>query len=543
MPNRIKDLNPGGALLATDLFGIDRMTPDESFKVSMDSLSEYCLSGVSSTPYAKDTSRLLAHLLAVADIDNKAIQNSGKFYDLFDSTNGYSQGILDSTKTELAIIANSGESFLKVDSLTTFEVGQEITVQSSISKERHIITSLDIDSLPPKFPTTDDSKSLTTTAQENAPQGVAFSSDGSKLYIGGLTYNAGVFQYTLSTPWDVSTASYASKNFQTSGQTPYVRKLRFSSSGDKMFILDNVGTVYQYTLSTPWDISTSVYNSISFSPNAQENGARGLDFKPDGSKMYIVGTTYNTIFQYNLSTPWNVGTASYSGTSFNLAGVLTSIYSLSFSDTGYLAYIGNLGAYVYELSLSTPWDISTITTSSNKAINTVGDITVHLSKIYFLINNGYVRQHSLTESFVNVISLLNPLASTFSINTPVYRSLGTINVSDQYSMDDSYDYTNIDIRYNIDSITSINELVAWITYSKITGASISCSLSMVDSSSNETYIDLEVDQLLEISTNIMEARFSHAQEVEADKTTLRITMTRALNSDSLTINKLLGAIG
>ncbi|GAH06119.1 unnamed protein product, partial [marine sediment metagenome] len=35
--------------------------------------------------------------------------------------------------------------------------------------------------------------------------------------------------------------------------------------------------------------------------------------KPDGSKMYLLGTDSNTVYQYSLSTPWDVSTAVYEG--------------------------------------------------------------------------------------------------------------------------------------------------------------------------------------------------------------------------------------
>jgi DNA-binding beta-propeller fold protein YncE len=59
-------------------------------------------------------------------------------------------------------------------------------------------------------------------------------------------------------------------------------------------------TVYQYTLNTAWDVSTASYASKSFSVAGQETNPKSVFFNPDGTKMYIVGATNDTIYQYTL---------------------------------------------------------------------------------------------------------------------------------------------------------------------------------------------------------------------------------------------------
>ena len=39
-----------------------------------------------------------------------------------------------------------------------------------------------------------------------------------------------------------------------------------------------------------------------------------ISLKPDGTKMYIVGWLDNTVYQYTLSTPWDVTSASLTTT-------------------------------------------------------------------------------------------------------------------------------------------------------------------------------------------------------------------------------------
>ena len=60
-----------------------------------------------------------------------------------------------------------------------------------------------------------------------------------------------------------------------------------------------------------WDISSVVYLQ-SYTVTSQETSLFGVFFKPDGTKMYIIGSAGDDVNEYNLSTAWNVTTATYS---------------------------------------------------------------------------------------------------------------------------------------------------------------------------------------------------------------------------------------
>jgi hypothetical protein len=124
-----------------------------------------------------------------------------------------------------------------------------------------------------------------------------------------------VFQYTLSTAWDVSTASYASKTFAVGTQAPSPRGPFFSPDGAKMWVVNATGAstsaVFQYTLSTAWDVSTASYASKTFAVGTQAPRSWGLFFSPDGTKMWVANSTSassSAVFQYTLSTPNPIST-------------------------------------------------------------------------------------------------------------------------------------------------------------------------------------------------------------------------------------------
>jgi len=203
-------------------------------------------------------------------------------------------------------------------------------------------------------------KSFDISSQSIQPYDVRFKSDGTAMYIVDA-YVDTVFQYTLSTAWDVSTASYASKSFVTTSQDGIPVGLFFKADGTKMYVsgLGN-DSVYQYSLSTAWDVSTGSYDSVSLNVTSQDGSPRSLFFKSDGTKLYIMGNTNQSIFQYSLSTAWDLSTASYDSKSFSVSGQDTNPQGVFLNSDGTKVFMqGIANGAVYQYSLSTAYDIST----------------------------------------------------------------------------------------------------------------------------------------------------------------------------------------
>ena len=195
--------------------------------------------------------------------------------------------------------------------------------------------------------------------QETAPTAVVFKPDGTKMYVLGTTSDR-VYEYDLGTAWLVSSAVYNSVSFLVQGQDNSPSGLFFKPDGTKMYIVGTTNdTVYEYDLSTPWLVSSAVYNSVSFLIQGQETNPTGLFFKPDGTKMYVVGTGNDRVYEYDLSTPWLVSSAVYNSVSFFVQGQETAPSCLFFKPDGTKMYIvGSTTDTVYEYDLSTPWLVS-----------------------------------------------------------------------------------------------------------------------------------------------------------------------------------------
>jgi 6-phosphogluconolactonase (cycloisomerase 2 family) len=205
-----------------------------------------------------------------------------------------------------------------------------------------------------------DSVSFSVSSQEIQSTDVTFGDSGTKMYIIGYNTDT-VYQYTLTTAYDISTASYASKSFSVTTQDGTPRGVDFNSSGTKMYVCgQTTDAFYQYSLSTAWDVSTASYDSVSLSVSGQDGNPMGFTFKPDGTKLFLAGSTNDSIFQYSLSTAFDLSTASYDSVSFSVASQDTGPVDVLFNNDGTKMFVGgSQNDSVYQYSLSTAYDVST----------------------------------------------------------------------------------------------------------------------------------------------------------------------------------------
>jgi DNA-binding beta-propeller fold protein YncE len=198
---------------------------------------------------------------------------------------------------------------------------------------------------------------FSVAAQEVTPQGISFKPDGTKMYVIGNTGD-NVNEYDLSTAWDITTASYL-QNFSVRPQDTSPTGLFFKPDGTKMYVMGNSGDdVNEYDLSTAWDVSTSSYLQNSY-VGFQELSPQDISFKPDGTKMYVIGNSNDNVNEYDLSTAWDITTASYLQ-NFSVRSQEGSPSGFFFKSDGTKMYIiGTGGDDVNEYDLSTAWDVTT----------------------------------------------------------------------------------------------------------------------------------------------------------------------------------------
>jgi hypothetical protein len=131
-----------------------------------------------------------------------------------------------------------------------------------------------------------------------------FRPDGTQMYM--INRSSPVLSFTLSTAWDTTTATFDSGNdcfptFSFTSDTVYSVYLK--PDGTAMYISDfgsGVEEVLQFSLSTPWGLSTASYVQ-DFDLLTISGVTRGLFFRDtDGKKMYVAGSSLNILIEYDL---------------------------------------------------------------------------------------------------------------------------------------------------------------------------------------------------------------------------------------------------
>lgn len=200
-------------------------------------------------------------------------------------------------------------------------------------------------------------QSFDVRSQSTYPRSVVFKPDGTRMYITDSLVSD-VFEYSLSTAWDVSTASYV-RGFSI-GQDTRQDGLFFKPDGTKMYTAGfGANYVYEYNLSTAWDVSTITYVHSLYVVN-EARLPSGISIKPDGTKMYVAGgNAIDGVAEYNLSTAWDISSATFVHR-FDVTSFVLRIEDVFLKPDGTKMYVTD--AYsdrVHEYNLSTAWDVST----------------------------------------------------------------------------------------------------------------------------------------------------------------------------------------
>lgn len=206
-----------------------------------------------------------------------------------------------------------------------------------------------------------DGVSLDTSLQiSSLAVGLHVGDGGTKFYVDSIGDET-VFQYNLSTAWDLSTASYSGNSFSHTAQT-FGGQIALKDDGTKLYVGDpSSDEIFQYSLSTAWDVSTASYDSKSLVVGTAGDEPRGIYFKDDGTSVFVTG---GDVTEYTLSTAWDVSTGTDSGNDFNVSSNLSQVI---FTDSGTRMFLADFGASPDTLrgyTLSPAWDITSATADS-----------------------------------------------------------------------------------------------------------------------------------------------------------------------------------
>ena len=187
-----------------------------------------------------------------------------------------------------------------------------------------------------------DGTGFDVSGQEANPQGIAFNNDGTKMFVVG-TSGDDVNQYTLSVGFDLTSTVTFVDSFDISGQEESAWDVEFNNDGTKMFVTGTSGVdVNQYTLSTGFDLTSTVTFVDSFDVSGQDNRPRGMAFNNDGTKMFVVGFSGEDVNVYTLSTGFDLTSTVTFVDSFDVSNEDDGPVDIAFNNTGSKMFVVGL---------------------------------------------------------------------------------------------------------------------------------------------------------------------------------------------------------
>jgi plastocyanin len=203
-------------------------------------------------------------------------------------------------------------------------------------------------------------------------------------------------QYSMSTAWDVTTVSFV-RELDVSADFSYCTGIEFRPDGTQMFVVGGIGDSYKlisYNLSTPWDISTAtkLHERFVTSPG-------GVRISPDGSTLFLLfASNSGELNQYNLGTAWNITTYAdilSPQKQLNLELLTGETINLGFSfsfDGLKLFTTGQSNSKIYEISLTSVYDLEGATLINDfyvgSELDNPSDVFLKPDNTKFIVSGG-----------------------------------------------------------------------------------------------------------------------------------------------------------
>ena len=135
-----------------------------------------------------------------------------------------------------------------------------------------------------------DSKTLKQlTGNQNKVNGLAFSSDGSKMFV---TNDTKITEFTLSNPFDLSNVTSEGRE-NISGQVAKISGIAFSNDGSKMFIVDfssnGTSDIHEYNVTCGFGVKECI------DPTSNKDDVASIETQSEATKKLIQHTTYPVI--------------------------------------------------------------------------------------------------------------------------------------------------------------------------------------------------------------------------------------------------------
>ncbi len=135
--------------------------------------------------------------------------------------------------------------------------------------------------------------------------------------------------------------------------------ITFKPDGTKMFVVGKTQErIFEFDLSTAFDISTATISSNEYNHGLEDDDATDIKFNSDGTKLFLAGAGDQEINVYNLSTAYDVSTSVHQNTYFNGDGLDFVAIAFNTNGTKLFIYDKTGDDSIKQYSLGSPFDLS-----------------------------------------------------------------------------------------------------------------------------------------------------------------------------------------
>ena len=203
-------------------------------------------------------------------------------------------------------------------------------------------------------------------------------------------------------------------DFDISSDEASATGITFKPDGTKMYITGiGADRILQYNLTTAFDITSATLEK-SVLIRDEENKPEDVKFNSDGTVIFILGTNNNGIDRWSLSTPYDIGSITVADTLFTSIG--GDPRGLAFNNDGTKMFVLNqTNTRVEEYNLSTPYNPDTKTLTNTLTNATSGNFHQGLgfnadgSKMFVVKSRGGSNADNKIDEYA--------LSTTFDIST------------------------------------------------------------------------------------------------------------------------------
>ena len=377
--------------------------------------------------------------------------------------------------------------------------------------------------------------------EDLAPTSAKFNDDGTKMFTAG--FKQFIKEFSLSTAFDVSTSTFVQiKDLSTELTLNDPKDIEFNSDGTKMFIFEN-SNINIYTLSTGFDISTASYDDT-VSVSDFEDEATGFAFSDDGTVMFTLGRKDKKVNEFYLSTGFDLTTASHVS-SFSINDKDVHPKGIGFNDDGSkMFFLGNDNDKVYEYTLVSNYNLKLPTLSSSSPADNATGVSVDANIVLNFSEKVNVDSGNITINKTSDDSTVATINVTSSNVTGTGTSQITINPTDDLEYGIEY-YVLIPATAFVDNtsgyyagISSTTALSFTVNDDKLDPTTNKDVIGSIDAQSElaKNYISQSIDTVSNRLRYLRQNRLSNSLSSQGLQIDLGNTILTSLANDNIEKN-------